>query len=222
MNPTENQRVLMEGANPRLVIPNVVETTNRGERGWDIYSRLLRERIVFLGAPIDAQIANVFIAQLLFLAYEDPDKEIRVYINCPGGEVYAGLAMYDTMQMVQPDVSTFCIGFAASMASVILVAGAKGKRFALSNSRVMLHQGSTGFSGNTPDVEIQARESINVVARCVEILAVHSGQPYDRVKRDTGRDFYLNAEEAREYGVIDEVLLPQAAKVPERELLLAR
>ncbi len=183
---------------------------------------MLRERIVFLGAPIDAQIANVFIAQLLFLAYENPDKEIRVYINCPGGEVYTGLTMYDTIQMVRCDVSTFCMGFAASMASVILVAGTKGKRFALPNSRVMLHQGSTGFRGNTPDVEIQARESINLAARLIEILATHSGQPYDKVKRDTERDFYLNAEEAREYGLIDEVLLPQPGKVPGMELLLAR
>jgi len=222
MNPIDNQRVLMGNATPQLIIPNVVETTNRGERGWDIYSRLLRERIIFLGAEIDSQIANVFIAQLLFLAYEDGEREIRVYINSPGGEVYAGLAMYDTMQMVNNDVSTFAMGFAASAASLILVAGTKGKRYALPNSRVLIHQGSTGFRGNTPDVEIQARESINLVARCIEILAAHSGQPYDKVKHDTERDYYLNAEEAKEYGLIDAVLEPQAGKVPSMALLPIR
>ena len=218
MDPIRNQQILMGSSNPQMIIPNVVETTNRGERGWDIYSRLLRERIVFLGTPIDSQIANVFIAQLLFLAYEDPDKEIRIYINSPGGEVYAGLAMYDTMQMVKNEVSTFCMGIAASMASVLLAAGTPGKRFALPNSRVMIHQGSTGFRGNTPDVEIQARESINLVARLIEILANHSNQSYDKVKRDTERDFYMGAEEAKDYGLIDEVLLPQSQKVPGAEL----
>jgi len=212
MDPIKNQQILMGSINPQMIIPNVVETTNRGERGWDIYSRLLRERIIFLGTPIDSQIANVFIAQLLFLAYEDAEREIRVYINSPGGEVYAGLAMYDTMQMVQAEVSTFCMGIAASMASVLLAAGAKGKRYALPNSRVMIHQGSTGFRGNTPDVEIQARESINLVARLIEILANHSGQTYDKVKRDTERDYYMGAEEAKEYGLIDEVLLPRSDK----------
>lgn len=222
MDPISNQRILMGDTRPQLIIPNVVETTNRGERGWDIYSRLLREHIVFLGTPIDSQIANVFIAQILFLAYEDPDKEIRVYINSPGGEVYAGLAMYDTMQMVKNDVSTFCMGFAASMASVLLVAGTKGKRYALPNSRVLIHQGSSGFQGNVPDIDIQARETINLVTRCIEILANHSGQPYDKVKRDTERDFFLSAEDAKDYGIIDDVLPLQPEKVPGAALMLAR
>jgi ATP-dependent Clp protease protease subunit len=195
------------------IIPAVVESTNRGERSWDIYSRLLRDRIVFVGTPIDSQVANVFIAQLLFLDYEDPDREIKVYINSPGGEVYAGLAMYDTMQMIRSDVSTYCMGLAASMAAVLLCAGSPGKRYALPNSRVLIHQGSSGFRGNVPDIDIQARETINVVTRLVEIMAQHSGQPFDKVKRDTERDYYMGAEDARDYGLIDEILLPQPKKV---------
>jgi ATP-dependent Clp protease protease subunit len=195
------------------IIPAVVESTNRGERSWDIYSRLLRDRIVFVGTPIDSQVANVFIAQLLFLDYEDPDREIKVYINSPGGEVYAGLAMYDTMQMIRSDVSTYCMGLAASMAAVLLCAGTPGKRYALPNSRVLIHQGSSGFRGNVPDIDIQARETINVVTRLVEIMAQHSGQAFDKVKRDTERDYYMGAEDARDYGLIDEILLPQPKKV---------
>src|SRR5947209_4020590 len=190
------------------VIPAVIESTNRGERSWDIYSRLLRDRVVFVGAEIESQVANLVIAQLLFLDYEDPDREIRLYINSSGGEVYAGLGIYDTMQMVRADVSTVCMGLAASMAAVLLMAGTRGKRYALPNSRVLIHQGSVGFSGNIRDVDIQARETINLVTRCVEIMAQHSGQPFDRIKRDTERDYFMGAEEAQEYGIIDEVLLP--------------
>ncbi len=201
------------GYDIKNIIPAVVESTNRGERSWDIYSRLLRDRIVFVGTPIDSQVANVFIAQLLFLDYEDPDREIKVYINSPGGEVYAGLAMYDTMQMIRSDVSTYCMGLAASMAAVLLCAGTPGKRYALPNSRVLIHQGSSGFRGNVPDIDIQARETINVVTRLVEIMAQHSGQPFDKVKRDTERDYYMGAEDAKDYGLIDEILLPQPKKV---------
>lgn len=192
------------------VIPAVVETTHRGERSWDIYSRLLRERVVFVGAPIDSQIANLVIAQLLFLDYEDPEREIRLYINSPGGEVYAGLGIYDTMQMLKCDISTVCIGLAASMGSVLLMAGTPGKRYALPNSRVVIHQGSGGYSGNHADIEIHAREAINLVTRCIEIMAQHTGQPFDKMKRDTERDYFMSADEAREYGIIDDVLLPQS------------
>jgi ATP-dependent Clp protease protease subunit len=186
----------------------VVESTNRGERAFDIYSRLLKDRIIFLGYPIDDQIANLVIAQLLFLAHEDPDQDIKLYINSPGGVVYSGLAIYDTMQMIKPDVATFCIGMGASMAAVLLAGGAKGKRFALPNSRVMIHQGSAGFRGAVPDIEVVARETLNLTRKLTEILAHHTGQPFDRVKRDTERDYYMTSEEALAYGVVDEVLEP--------------
>ncbi|MGI8688679.1 MAG: ATP-dependent Clp protease proteolytic subunit [Thermomicrobiales bacterium] len=198
---------------PSNVIPAVIESTNRGERSWDIYSRLLRERVVFVGAPIDSQIANLVIAQLLFLDYEDPEREIRLYINSPGGEIYAGLGIYDTMQMLKCDISTVCIGLAASMGAVLLMAGTPGKRFALPNARVLIHQGSGGFSGNNPDVEVQAREAINLVTRCIEIMARHTGQPFDRLKRDTERDYFMGADEAHEYGIIDDVLRPQIDRI---------
>jgi ATP-dependent Clp protease, protease subunit len=190
------------------LVPMVVESTNRGERAFDIYSRLLKDRIIFLGHPIDDQIANLIIAQLLFLAHEDPEQDIRLYINSPGGVVYSGLAIYDTMQMIKPDVATFCIGMGASMAAVLLAGGAKGKRFALPNSRVMIHQGSAGFRGAVPDIEVVARETLNLTRKLTEILAQHTGQPFDRVKRDTERDYYMTADEALEYGVVDEVLEP--------------
>jgi ATP-dependent Clp protease, protease subunit len=195
---------------PANVIPAVIESTNRGDRSWDIYSRLLRDRVVFVGAPIDGQIANLVIAQLLFLDYEDPEKEIRLYINSPGGEVYAGLGIYDTMQMLKCDISTVCMGLAASMGAVLLMAGTPGKRYALPNARVLIHQGSGGFSGNNPDVEVQAREAINLVTRCIEIMAYHTGQPFDKLKQDTERDYFMGADEAQEYGIIDDVLRPQA------------
>ena len=192
------------------LIPMVVESTNRGERAFDIYSRLLKDRIIFLGTPVDDQIANVIIAQMLFLAHEDPDQDIRLYINSPGGVVYSGLAIYDTMQMIKPDVATFCMGMGASMAAVLLAGGAQGKRFALPNARVMVHQGSAGFRGNVPDIEVAARETLNLTTKLTEILAQHTGQPFDKVKRDTERDYYMTAREAKDYGIIDEVLEPSA------------
>src|SRR5687768_12620844 len=190
------------------LIPMVVESTNRGERAFDIYSRLLKDRIIFLGYPIDDQIANLVIAQLLFLAHEDPEQDIRLYINSPGGVVYSGLAIYDTMQMIKPDVATFCMGMGASMAAVLLAGGAKGKRFALPNARVMIHQGSSGFRGAVPDIEVAARETLNLTTKLTEIMALHSNQPFDKVKRDTERDYYMTAADAKEYGIIDEVLEP--------------
>ncbi len=196
---------------PKNVIPAVIESTNRGERSWDIYSRLLRDRVVFVGAPVDSQIANLVIAQLLFLDYEDPEREIRLYINSPGGEIYAGLGIYDTMQMLKCDISTVCMGLAASMGAVLLMAGTPGKRYALPNSRILIHQGSGGFSGNNPDVEVQAREAITLVTQCIAIMSHHTGQPFDRVKRDTERDYFMGADEAQEYGIIDDVLRPQSA-----------
>jgi ATP-dependent Clp protease protease subunit len=190
------------------LVPMVVETTNRGERAYDIYSRLLKDRIIILGTPVDDQIANLIIAQMLFLAHEDPDQDIRLYINSPGGVVYSGLAIYDTMQMIKPDVATFCMGMGASMAAVLLAGGAQGKRFALPNARILIHQGSAGFHGNVPDIEVAARETLNLTTRLIEILSAHTGQPFDRVKHDTERDYYMTADDAKEYGLIDEVLLP--------------
>ncbi|MCX2727528.1 ATP-dependent Clp protease proteolytic subunit [Thermomicrobium sp. 4228-Ro] len=186
----------------------VIETTSRGERAYDIYSRLLRDRIVFLGTPIDDQVANAVIAQMLFLAHENPEADIKLYINSPGGLVYAGLAIYDTMQMIEPDVATYCIGLGASMAAVLLAAGAKGKRFALPHSRVLIHQGTSGFRGSVPDIEIQARETLNLTTMLTELLAFHTGQPFERVKRDTERDYFMSAYEAKEYGIVDHVLEP--------------
>ncbi len=186
----------------------VVEQTSRGERAYDIYSRLLNERIIFLGTPVDDQIANVIIAQMLFLEHEDPGQDIRLYINSPGGVVYSGLAIYDTMQMIKCDIATYCMGMGASMAAVLLAAGTKGKRFGLPNARVMIHQGSSGFRGNVPDIEVAARETLSLTKTLTEILALHTGQPFERVKRDTERDYYMSSEEAKAYGVIDEVLEP--------------
>lgn len=191
---------------PRNLIPMVVESTNRGERAYDIYSRLLRDRIVFLGTPVDDQVANAIVAQLLFLAHENPEQDIRLYINSPGGLVYAGLAIYDTMQMIQPDVATTCVGLGASMAAVLLAAGGKDKRFALPHSRVLIHQGSSGFRGSVPDIEIQARETINLTTKLTELMAYHTGQSFERVKRDTERDYFMSAQEAKEYGIVDHVL----------------
>ncbi len=190
------------------LIPMVVESTNRGERAFDIYSRLLKDRIIFLGTPVDDQIANLIVAQMLFLAHEDPDQDIKLYINSPGGVVYSGLAIYDTMQMIKPDVATFCLGMNASMAAVLLAAGAPGKRFALPNARVMIHQGSAGFRGAVPDIEVVARETLSLTTKLTEILSQHTGQPFEKVKRDTERDYFLTAQEAKEYGMVDEVLEP--------------
>jgi ATP-dependent Clp protease protease subunit len=190
-----------------MLVPMVIESSARGERAFDIYSRLLKERIIFLGEPIEDHIANLVIAQLLFLESEDPTKDISLYVNSPGGVVTSGLAIYDTMQYLKAPVSTICIGQAASMASVLLAAGAKGKRFALPNSRIMIHQGSAGFRGNTPDVEIQMKEVMHLTERLTKILALHTGQPPDKVKADSDRDFYMGADEAKAYGLIDEVFV---------------
>ena len=188
-----------------MLVPMVIESSARGERAFDIYSRLLKERIIFLGDAIEDHIANLVIAQLLFLESEDPEKDISLYINSPGGVVTSGLAIYDTMQYLKAPVSTICIGQAASMGAVLLAAGATGKRYALPNSRIMVHQGSGGFRGNTPDVEIQVKEMLHLTDRLMHILAKHTGQDYERVKRDSERDYFMGAEEAKEYGVVDEV-----------------
>ena len=186
-------------------VPIVVEQSGRGERAYDIFSRLLRERIIFIGDLIEDTMANLIIAQLLFLESEDPEKDIYLYINSPGGVVTSGLAIYDTMQYVKAPVSTICVGQAASMAAVLLAAGAKGKRYALPNSRIMIHQGAGGFRGNTPDVLIQVRELGTLVEKLHGILARHTGQTLERVKHDTERDYFMSSEEAKEYGIIDEV-----------------
>ncbi|MBO8141783.1 MAG: ATP-dependent Clp endopeptidase proteolytic subunit ClpP [Firmicutes bacterium] len=188
------------------MVPMVVEQTNRGERAYDIYSRLLKDRIVFIGGPIDDHVANLVIAQLLFLESEDPDKDINLYINSPGGVVYSGLAIYDTIQHIRPDVSTICVGMAASMAALLLSAGAKGKRFALPYSRIMIHQPLGGARGQATEIEIEAREILRIKNTLNQILHHHTGQPLDRIERDTDRNFYMSAEEALEYGIIDGVL----------------
>lgn len=188
------------------LIPMVVEQTNRGERAYDIYSRLLKERIIFLGGPIDDDVANLVVAQLLFLEAEDPEKDITLYINSPGGLVYAGLAIYDTMQYIRPDVATYCIGMAASMGALLLVAGAPGKRYTLPTSRIMIHQPLGGARGQATDVEIEAREILRLKAIGNEILVRHTGQPLERVEKDTDRNYYMSAEEAQAYGVVDKVL----------------
>ncbi len=188
------------------LIPMVVEQTNRGERAYDIYSRLLKDNIIFIGDVIEDHLSNLVIAQLLFLEAEDPDRDIWIYVNSPGGSVTAGLAIYDTMQFVRPDISTICIGQAASMAAVLLAAGAPKKRFALPNSRVILHQPMGGFSGQASDIDIHAREILRIRERLNQILVKHMGQPKEVIERDTDRDFIMTADQAREYGVIDQVL----------------
>jgi ATP-dependent Clp protease protease subunit len=190
------------------LIPMVIEQTARGERSFDIYSRLLNERIIFLGTPIDDQIANLVIAQLLHLESEDPDKDIRIYINSPGGDVYAGLAIYDTMQYIAPDVSTICVGIAMSMGAVLLAGGAKEKRLALPNSKILIHQiwSPYGPGGQAADIERRARETINLKRRIEEIIAQDTGQPVEKVQQDTDRDYFMTSEEAQEYGIIDRVL----------------
>jgi len=184
----------------------VIEQTSRGERSFDIYSRLLNERIIFLGTPIDDQIANLVVAQLLHLESEDPDKDIQIYINSPGGIVYAGLAIYDTMQFIKCDVQTICVGIAMSMGALLLAGGAKGKRMSLPNAKILIHQVSSGFQGQATDIEIQAREVISIKRRLEEILAEHSGQPLDKVSKDMERDYFMTSEEAKEYGIIDTVI----------------
>lgn len=188
------------------VVPMVIETTNRGERAYDIYSLLLKERIVFLGTGVDDQVANLVIAQLLFLAREDPEKDIMMYINSPGGYVNAGLAIYDTMQLISPDVATTCVGMAASMGAVLLTGGAANKRFALPNSTVMIHQAAGGFEGTAADIEIRAREILRLQARIKDILVYHSHQDPERITRDMDRDFFMSAEAAKEYGLVDDIV----------------
>jgi len=188
------------------LIPMEVEQTSRGERAFDIYSRLLKDNIIFLGTPIDDQIANLIVAQLLFLEAEDPEKDINVYINSPGGSVTAGLAIYDTMQFIRPDVTTICVGMCASMGALLLTAGAKGKRFALPNSRILIHQPSGGMQGQATDVRIHAEELIRIRELTSEILAKHTGQSMEQIERDVERDRYLSAVQAKEYGLIDEVI----------------
>src|SRR5205809_4427661 len=184
---------------PRNVIPMVVESTNRGERAYDIYSLLLKERIVVLGSEIDDHIANLIIAQLLYLDREDPERDIQMYIHSPGGIITAGLAIYDTMQLIRPNVSTICVGMAASMGAVLLVGGAKGKRYALPNATVMLHQAAGGFEGTAADIEIRAREILRLQNRIREILVLHTGQPEERIARDSDRDFFMTPDRAKEY-----------------------
>jgi ATP-dependent Clp protease, protease subunit len=189
------------------LIPMVIEQTSRGERSFDIFSRLLNERIVFLGTPVDDQIANLIIAQMLHLEAEDPDKDVQLYINSPGGSVYAGLAIYDTMQYIKPDVQTICVGIAMSMGALLLGGGAKGKRLALPNAKILIHQVSSGFQGQATDVEIQARETINMKRKMEEIISEHSGQSLEKVSKDMERDYFMTAQEAQEYGIIDTVVV---------------
>jgi ATP-dependent Clp protease protease subunit len=193
------------------LIPTVVEPSPRGERAWDIYSRLLRERIVFIGTPIDDQVANLVIAQLLFLEGEDAQKDITLYINSPGGVLTAGLAIYDCMEYVRPQVSTVCIGLAASAASLLLCSGAAGKRYSLPNTRIMIHQPSGGFQGQVSDIQIQATEILRLRRRAEEIYAAHTGRPIEQIERDSERDFFMGAEEARDYGLVDAILERHAA-----------
>ncbi|MFA5383878.1 MAG: ATP-dependent Clp endopeptidase proteolytic subunit ClpP [Eubacteriales bacterium] len=190
-----------------VLVPIVVEQTNRGERAYDIYSRLLKDRIIFLGGPIDDYVASLAIAQMLFLEAEDPEKDIHLYINSPGGVVTAGIAIYDTMQYVKPDVSTICMGQAASLGSFLLASGAKGKRFALPYARIMLHQPSGGTQGQATDIDIHAREILRMREILNGILAKHTGQPKEKVAQDTERDFFMSSQEAKEYGIIDEVFV---------------
>ena len=196
-----------------MLIPMVIESTNRGERAYDIYSRLLKDRIIFLGAPIDDVFSNLVIAQLLFLEAEDPEKDINLYINSPGGSVTAGLGIYDTMQYVKPPITTICLGQAASMGAMLLAAGTKGKRCALPNARVMIHQPMGGFQGQATEVDIHAREILKIRERLNQIVSQHSGQPLDKISRDTERDYFMSGTEAKDYGLIDEVIV----RAPEQE-----
>ncbi len=193
---------------PRALIPMVIESTGRGERAYDIYSLLLKERIVFLGTPIDDNVAGLIVAQILFLDREDPEREIKLYIQSPGGVIYAGLAIYDTMQVVRAPISTIAIGSTASMGTVLLAAGTPGRRFALPNATIHLHQPLGGARGQATDIQIQAEEILRLRKRLNEILAYHTGQPLERIERDTDRDFFMDAEMARQYGIIDEVIKP--------------
>ncbi|MBR8830968.1 MAG: ATP-dependent Clp protease proteolytic subunit [Chroococcopsis gigantea SAG 12.99] len=198
---TDRRSLLIES-----VLPVVIEQSGMGERAFDIYSRLLRERIVFLGTPVDDNVADSIVAQLLYLEAEDPEKDIQIYINSPGGSVYAGLAIYDTMQQIRPDIVTICFGLAASMGAFLLSGGTKGKRMSLPSSRIMIHQPIGGAQGQAIEIDIQAKEILYIKRRLNEMLASHTGQPYDKIANDTERDFYMSAYEAREYGLIDQVI----------------
>lgn len=192
-----------------ILIPTVIEKSQYGERAYDIYSRLLKERIIFLGGPINDQVANSIIAQLLFLESQDPKKDIQLYINSPGGSVIDGLAIYDTMQYVKPDVSTICVGSASSMGALLLAAGTKGKRYALPNSEILIHQVMGGAKGQAIEIEIAAKQIVKIKNKLNKILAKHTGQPLERIEKDTDRDFWMSAEEAKEYGIIDEIIKPK-------------
>ena len=194
-----------------LLIPTVIEQSTRGERAFDIYSRLLKERIIFLGTPIDDQIANLLVAELLHLESEEPDKDISIYINSPGGSVYAALTIYDAMQFVRPDIQTTCVGLAVSVSALLLAGGTAGKRAALPNAKILIHQLSAGFEGQATDIEIQAREVISVKRRLEEIIAGHTGQPLERVSKDMERDYFMTPQEAQEYGIIDNVIVHRDA-----------
>jgi ATP-dependent Clp protease, protease subunit len=196
------------------LIPMVIEQTSRGERSFDIYSRLLNERIIFVGTPIDDQIANLVVAQLIHLEAEDPDKDVVMYINSPGGQVYSGLAIYDTMQYVKCDVQTICVGIAMSMGAVLLAGGTRGKRMALPNAKILIHQVSGGFQGQATDIEIQARETIALKRRLEEILATHTGRSHEEISKDMERDYFLTSQEAQEYGIIDNVIANRVDSQP--------
>jgi ATP-dependent Clp protease protease subunit len=201
------------------LVPMVVEQTSRGERAFDIYSRLLKERIVMLGTPVDDQVANLIVAQLLHLESEDPDKDINLYINSPGGMVYAGLAIYDTIQYIKPDVSTICVGMAMSMGAILLCGGASGKRFALPNAKIMIHQGSAGFQGTPADIEIHAKEVLSLRRRMAEIISYHSKQPVEQVEKDIDRDRFMDPAEAKHYGIIDDIIASRTAAERNADLL---
>lgn len=206
MDWTSKQKAEWIAPHPESLIPMVVESTNRGERAFDIYSRLLKERIILLGTPIEDQIANLIVAQLLFLEHDDPECDISLYINSPGGSIYAGLAIYDTMQAIRPSVSTVCVGMAASMATIILAGGAKGKRYSLPHSTIHMHPAIGGARGSGPDVEIQARELLRMQQLGRQLMSSDTGQPVDRIARDFDRDLFMTPQQAKEYGIIDEIL----------------
>ncbi len=212
MQNQNNESLIKETQMSGYLVPMVVEQTGRGERSYDIYSRLLKDRIVFIGTPIDDTIANLIIAQILFLHMEDPEKDISIYINSPGGSVTAGLAIYDTMQFVKCDIATYCLGQAASMGSFLLTAGTKGKRYSLPNSRVMIHQPWGGAQGTASDIHIQAKEILKLKDQLNRMLAKHTGQPVDKIERDTDRDYFMSAEEAKNYGLVDEVIASISTK----------
>jgi len=200
-----------------IIIPTVIEQTHRGERGWDIFSRLLKDRIIFLGSAVNDDVANTIIAQMLFLESEDPDKDIMLYINSPGGVVTSGLAIYDTMQHVKCPVSTICMGQAASMAALLLAAGTGKKRFALPHARILIHQPLGGFSGQASDIDIQAQEILRTRERLNQILSRHTGQDLEKVRRDTDRDYYMGADEAKKYGLVDDILQPKSIVEPKKD-----